>query len=75
MRKSYKNLQGLAISTNQNLARIGVIETFKIESNINGYAIRNSNNNIAYQGNISECFSFLYGMNWLVSNNLYKPKI
>jgi hypothetical protein len=75
MRKSFKQLNELAIATNQNLARIGVIETFKPYANMNSYTIRNANNSIACQGKLSDCISFLYGINWLVSNNLYKPKI
>jgi len=75
MARSYKQLEERAIATNKNLARIGVIEKFKISRF--GipvvYTIHNANNNLACSGNLSECITFLNGINWIVSNNLYKP--
>ena len=75
MARSYKQLKDLAIAANQNLKRIGVIENFRIGvlDYPKSYTIHNAKNYLACSGNLVECMSFLYGINWLVSNNLYKP--
>ncbi len=75
MARSYSQLKELAVAVNQNLARIGVTEKFIVGSSGSpkSYSIHNATKHLACSGKLSECMSFLYGINWLVSNNLYKP--
>ena len=74
-RNSYKALQELAQTTTVNLQRIGIYTKYKAGGNAFSYNVTTDTGKLAVSGKLSDCISFLNGINHIVNHNLFVPFI
>ena len=76
-RRSYKELEELALTTNANLKRVNIPVEYRIGASgtPKSYTIMTrSGGHLACSGKLSDCISFLNGINHLINHSIFKPQ-